>query len=102
MSTEKQGCPFHGHGATATPAFSLIDVLGGFVRTGPRSETLDGSISLRALSCRPFVDGNETGLYVWLAQPAMISRDPDRSALHMTDELYAVANDGYGERIADL
>jgi hypothetical protein len=80
----------------------VIDVLGGFVRLGRRPETLFGTISVRASTCKPFTDGNRSGVHVWFSQPVMLSRAPELPDLQMTDELCRLVFDGYEARLADL
>lgn len=93
-------------GSVADPAavaqFSVIDALGGFVRLGRRPETLFGTISLRASQCKPFTDGNRSGVHIWFSEPVMLSRDPECPDLQMTDELCARVLDGYDARLDDL
>jgi hypothetical protein len=95
------GCPVEHHGAQP-PAFSVIDVLGGFASLARRPDNLWGAIRARAATCKPFTDGNAAGWQVSLSQPVVISRDPERADVQMTDELYALVSEGYDQRIADL
>jgi hypothetical protein len=97
-----EGCPFHNGARTPSPALSVVDALGGFVRLDRRVETLHGSMLSRAMGCKPLTDGNKAGIHVWLGQPVMLSRDPDRAAIQMTDEMYQIAHTGYDERLAGL
>src|SRR5690349_21669076 len=87
-------CPFHTPSADASPAFSVVEVLNGFVRLAKRSETLNGSVPVRSAACKPFMEGNKAGLHVWFREPMMLSRDEELPALQMTDELFERVHGG--------
>lgn len=95
-------CPFHSSPFKPSPAFSVIDALNGFVRLGKRTETLSGSIPVRSVACKPFVDGNKSGLHVWFREPVLLSRDEANPAIQMTDELFNRVHRGYEALIGEL
>ena len=97
----KAGCPVHGQ-AAEQPAFHVIDARPGFALLGRRPEAIYGSVLSRSTGCKPYMDGNKAGVHLTLGQPVMLSRDSERAAIQMTDELFAICNDGYEERLRNL
>jgi hypothetical protein len=95
-------CPFSDAEKRTLPAFSVVDALSGFAGLLRRPENLNGSIPARAAACKPFLDGNRAGVHVRLSQPVMLSRDLDRPALQMTDELYEIVYRNYSRRLSQL
>jgi hypothetical protein len=68
-----------------------------------RSETLNGSIPLRAAQgCKPLLDGNSAGFHLRLTEPAVIRKSPDGAMLVLTDEGYEKATEAYSAKIEQL
>ena len=88
-------CPFHSNASRQSAAYTIIDALKGFVRTGKRTESLNGSAPVRSMACKPFTDGNRTGLHLWFSEPVVLSREEANPGLQMTDELFNRVNEGY-------
>lgn len=79
--------------------FDVAQVLDGFALT-KRSETLDGSIPLRAAQgCKPLRDGNGAGFHLSFADPAVVSRARGGPSLDLTDEGFDKLIDGYAEKL---
>lgn len=83
----------------AAVCFEVAQVLDGFT-LAKRSETLDGSIPLRAAQgCKPLLEGNGAGFHVRLADPAVIRRGRGGPRLTLTDEGFDRLLEGYEEKL---
>lgn len=83
----------------AEVCFEVAQVLDGFLLT-KRSETLDGSVPLRAAQgCKPLLDGNSAGFHLRFADPAVIRRGRGGPKLTLTDEGFDRLLEGYDEKL---
>lgn len=83
----------------AEVCFEVARVLDGFL-LGKRSETLDGSIPLRAAQgCKPLLEGNGAGFHLRFADPAVIRRGRGGPRLTLTDEGFERLLGGYDEKL---
>jgi hypothetical protein len=105
-SSMARSCPW-GHHAPQPEAPSVcmdvIDALEGFFALEKRSETLDGSVALRAAQgCKPLLEGNAAGFHLRLTEPAVIRVGRSGPTLVLTDEGYAHVTAEYAARIAHM
>lgn len=82
------------------PCLDIVTVIEGFFRIEKRSETLDGSIPLRAAQgCKPLLDGNAAGFQVKPAVPAIVRESRSGAKLVLGDEGYAIVSADYSRKI---
>ena len=87
---------------TATTCLEVMSVLD-FFAIEKRSETLNGSIPLRAAQgCKPYLDGNGAGFHARLVDPAVIRQTRKGASFVLTDEGYEKVTTGYSARIEHL
>src|SRR5688572_22736134 len=87
---------------TATACLDVISVLD-FFAIEKRSETLNGSIPLRAAQgCKPYLDGNAAGFHARMVDPAVIRQTRNGARFVLTDEGYEKVTTGYSARIEHL
>ena len=85
------------------PCLDIVSVVEGFFRIEKRSETLDGSLPLRAAQgCKPLLDGNAAGFYVRPAVPALIRKSRSGATLVLGDEGYAIVSADYAQKVERL
>lgn len=90
---------------STSPRVSLdvIDVLDGFFVMEKRSETLDGSVPLRAAQgCKPFLDGNAAGFQLRFSLPARLQVKTSGFVLELADQRYFDQEGEYAARIQEL
>jgi hypothetical protein len=87
--------------ATQTDSLELVRCLD-YVVIERRSATLDDSIPLRAVHCKPFQDGNTAGFHLRLVEPAVLHKDPAVGTMQFSDESYARITGDYAARIDQL
>jgi hypothetical protein len=81
----------------------VLDVLEGFCALEKRSETLDGSVPLKAAQgCKPLLEGNAAGFQLRLTEPSVIRVGRSGPTLVLTDEGYAHVTAAYAAKIAHV
>src|SRR5688572_9640478 len=81
---------------TAECCLDVLTVREGFFILEKRSETLDGSLPLRAAQgCKPVLDGNAAGFHLRCGLSAVIRRDRRGARLIFTDGDDVKATEGY-------
>jgi hypothetical protein len=72
--------------ASAGCCFEVLTAVESLFTLGKRSETLDGSIPLRAAQgCKPLLEGNAAGFHLRFGLSAVIRKDRHRARLIFTD-----------------
>ena len=91
-----------GH-AVVTTCFELVDALDGLFVAEKRSATLDGAIPLRAAQgCKPFLDGNEAGYQLRMAEPALVRLVEGGFEFHVGERFAAGLGEGYEDSLERL